>query len=299
MRRATKVFGLAVSVLVTGWVLYRYGGRAPGVDLADAAVWRNLAGATALYVFVLLIGATVWRILLVSFGERPGRWAAESQLLTAQIGKYLPGNVAHLAGRVALSVKDGASPTAAGLALVAETVLVVATGLTLALVGLWLLPGVGAAVGDAFPAADDLMVAGGLLAAALAGVLVGATLLRRYGLLEPLARLGLRSVLLVLLLHSVTFGVLGVSLQLVTGFSASAGAAPFSFSMVVFAAAWVAGLVTPGAPGGLGVRESVITLGLGVVIGEPAALTAALLHRGVSVAGDVVAFGIGCALRGR
>ncbi len=299
MRRGVKIIGAAVSVLVTGWVLYRYGGSAPGVDLSEAAVWRNLAGATALYVSVLVMGATVWRILLVSFGERPGRWAAESQLLTAQIGKYLPGNVAHLAGRVALSVKDGASPTAAGLALVAETALVVAAGLALALVGLWLLPGVGDAIGSVFPAADDLMVAGGLLAATLAGVLVAATLLRRYGLLKPLARLGLRSVLLVLLIHLVAFAVLGVSLQLVTGIAATAAAAPLSLSMVVFAAAWVAGLITPGAPGGLGVRESVITLGLGVVIGEPAALTAALLHRGVSVAGDVVAFGIGCALRGR
>ena len=83
------------------------------------------------------------------------------------------------------------------------------------------------------------------------------------------------------------------------GRPAPSGAAPLSLSVVVFAVAWVAGLITPGAPGGLGVRESIITLGLGGVIGEPAALTAALMHRAVSVTGDAIAFGLGCALRGR
>ena len=51
--------------------------------------------------------------------------------------------------------------------------------------------------------------------------------------------------------------------------------------------------MTPGAPGGLGVRESVVAIGLTPFLGAPLAVSVALLHRATSVVGDVLAFGIG------
>lgn len=299
MRRSAKVIGAVAAAFIIGWILYRYGGEAPAVDWSNSNVWRNLAGAVALYVVVQLVAARVWKLLVVSFGVNPKGWTAESQLLTAQIGKYLPGNFAHLAGRVALAIKDGAPAAPVGLALVAETALTVAAGLAVAAAGLWLLPELGAKLNAALPAGEDFAVTAALLAAVLIAVIAGALTLKRYGLLEPLARLGLRNLLVVVLIQSAAFGLLGGSLHLVAGISAPDSAPPLLLCVVVFAVAWVAGLITPGAPGGLGVRESIITLGLGTVIGAPAALTAALLHRAVSVAGDVIAFAIGCALRGR
>jgi uncharacterized membrane protein YbhN (UPF0104 family) len=299
MRRPAKVIGAVAAAFIIGWVLYRYGGEAPAVDWSNSSVWRNLTGAVALYVVVQIAAARVWKLLIVSFGVNPKGWTAESQLLTAQVGKYLPGNVAHLAGRVALAIKDGVPAAPVGLALVAESALTVAAGLAVATAGLWLLPGLGDKLNAVLLARESLAVTAVLLVAVLIAVIAGALTLRRYGLLDPLARLGLRNVLVVVLIQCAAFVLLGGSLHLVAAIFAPAGAPPLLLSIVVFAVAWVAGLITPGAPGGLGVRESIITLGLGTVIGAPAALTVALLHRAVSVTGDVIAFGLGCALRRR
>ena len=56
------------------------------------------------------------------------------------------------------------------------------------------------------------------------------------------------------------------------------------------ALAALAGLVTPGAPGGLGVREAVFVLTSGGTIGEEQALTLILLFRIVTTIADLVVF---------
>ena len=74
-------------------------------------------------------------------------------------------------------------------------------------------------------------------------------------------------------------------------------AAPFPRLAGVFAAAWVAGFVTPGAPAGLGVREAVLAGGLRPIYGPEVALALPLLFRMVTVTGDGVAFALGTLLR--
>lgn len=299
MHRAIKLVGGVASLLVMAWIVYRFGGGIPKIDFTDRTVWLNFTGALVLYVSVLIMAANAWRMLIIGLGARPNPSVAVSQLLVAQIGKYLPGNFAHLAGRVVLAIRDGVSPAAAGLALSAETALTVAAGLGVAIVGLWLLPGVGDALGSTMPAQSELAMTAIAALVLMGGVLGGAMLLKRRRLLHPWARLNAWTVLLVLLIQVAAFGLLGISLYLVAGIAAPSDTTSLSLSVVVFAAAWVAGLVTPGAPGGLGVRETIITIGLGTIIGGPAALATALLHRGVSVGGDVIAFGIGWILRSR
>ena len=49
--------------------------------------------------------------------------------------------------------------------------------------------------------------------------------------------------------------------------------------------------MVPGAPGGLGIRESVIVAVLAPLLGDAPALAAALLLRAVTVAGDLISFG--------
>ena len=56
-----------------------------------------------------------------------------------------------------------------------------------------------------------------------------------------------------------------------------------------FALAWVVGLVVPAAPGGLGVFESIILLGLGSKLPEAPLLASLLCYRLVSTLADVLA----------
>ena len=61
--------------------------------------------------------------------------------------------------------------------------------------------------------------------------------------------------------------------------------------------AWLLGYITPGAPGGMGVKEAILTLLLGDVYGRGVVLIAALLFRLTTVIADVLAFGFVFAYR--
>ena len=54
--------------------------------------------------------------------------------------------------------------------------------------------------------------------------------------------------------------------------------------------AWVLGFVIPGASGGIGVRELVITLLLGSVVGAEMVLTLSVIHRLITILGDFLAY---------
>jgi len=59
-----------------------------------------------------------------------------------------------------------------------------------------------------------------------------------------------------------------------------------------FALAWTAGLVVPGAPGGLGVFEAVLLLRLGMAVPEAQLLAVAISYRAVVTLGDLLADGV-------
>jgi uncharacterized membrane protein YbhN (UPF0104 family) len=70
-------------------------------------------------------------------------------------------------------------------------------------------------------------------------------------------------------------------------------------AIAIFSVAWVAGFLMPGAPGGVGVREGIIAIGLELFIAPGAALAVALLHRALSVLGDALTFALGVWMRHR
>jgi uncharacterized membrane protein YbhN (UPF0104 family) len=288
-----NIAGSAFAVLVMGAVLYAFGGDLQSIDFANPRLVPGLVGAVAIYVCVILIGAFGWKLLLTAFAAAPMPWAAERQLLISQIGKYVPGNVVQYLGRAAMAVRSGVPAKTVGIALITETAAILLGGFL--------------AVAIAISSAPDLVA--GLLRllpdtsrAIWLGLAAAIFLLLLFGLawtfskrLRSQVRIRVGTLLIVILLYTIALLLLGLSLHLVIG-ALSAIPVPLPLSVAVFAAAWIAGLATPGAPGGLGVRESVITLGLAPLLGGAAALSVALLHRGASVLGDVISFGLGMLL---
>jgi len=63
----------------------------------------------------------------------------------------------------------------------------------------------------------------------------------------------------------------------------------------LYALSWVAGYLTPGAPNGLGIREAVMLMFLGGILDEGMLLSSIVIHRAVSVVGDVFIYGVGLA----
>jgi uncharacterized membrane protein YbhN (UPF0104 family) len=70
----------------------------------------------------------------------------------------------------------------------------------------------------------------------------------------------------------------------------SVTASQFFLSCGAFVIAWLAGLVTPVAPAGIGVREFVLLFLLKGLVLESDLLVTVLLSRVVTVAGDVLFF---------
>lgn len=295
MNRWGTLGGSALAVLMMAVVLYLYGGDLRQVDFSNPALLPRLGGSVGIYVVVILIGAFGWRVLLTAFGVSPARWAGERQLLVSQIGKYVPGNIAQYLGRAAMAMNSGVPARIVGIALVTEAAATVIGGFFSIAASIALAPELLGKLRPALPGNSGvvwLSVATAAFLILLFGASLVSTLSKRFSKL-PRVRFG--GFLLATLLYTLSFLLLGVSLNLIVG-PLSPTPVPLSLCVAVFAAAWIAGLATPGAPGGLGVRESVLALGLAPLMGGAAALSAALLHRGVSVLGDVISFGLGLLL---
>ena len=98
-------------------------------------------------------------------------------------------------------------------------------------------------------------------------------------------------------LYGLGFAFAGFALDMLARGSLEVADSHFTLLTGVFAVAWVAGYVTPGAPGGLGVREAILIAGLGPIYGPGTAAALALIVRVCSVVADGLGFLSGLVLR--
>ncbi|HDR29001.1 hypothetical protein [Rhodovulum sp.] len=243
-------------------------------DPASLAVIGLLALAYGGLLFLL---AEAWHRIVAGFGAEPRRRTYLSFTAT-QIARYLPGNVAHLLGR-ALWLRGGplgdgalARATAIEVAVTpAGAVLVLALALPLLPLERLQLPGW----------ASGLVPPDGALAlGAFAVIGLGAALAAR--------RIrGIAGPLLLAMSFMVGLGAVFAGVAVLLGF-----ADPLLAGFVAVIA-WLVGYLTPGAPGGLGMREAVLVAVLGANGGGEGALLAALVFRIVTILGDLACFLVG------
>jgi uncharacterized membrane protein YbhN (UPF0104 family) len=269
------------------------------ISWAGSPMVRALPLAALPYLAAYAALALSWHLLLRSLGQAPSAQTSMGIYFTAQIAKYLPGNVGHHIGRLYLSRVNGLPAASVGMSMVMEVVLVV---LAAALLSLPLAPLVIEQLARRHVGWVPFAIAGATLLAA-AGV--GAYVLR-YRVFAP-ARERLRQALqqartaggagfFLAAAALVVLGMLlaGLSLVLLALSAAtSIDLATVSRCVAVFSAAWIAGFLAPGAPAGLGVREAILLAGLSPSIGNAGALEATVLFRGLSVGSDLVAMLLG------
>lgn len=299
MMRRLSIAGAVLALAVLAYLLWQSAADLPAIDLTDGMVWGSLALSVITYVGSQVFAAESWRGILHSTGLQPTAAQARSQFLLSQVGKYVPGNVAHLFGRVFLARADGLPGVAVGGALLIEAGLLLGTGLGFAgvLIALW--PDSVAPILTAHPDLAAQLVPAAAVAVVVLGLGFGLAMLRR-----RLSRKGgqmpsPRALVWPVVLYLSSFALLGLSLWAATYPVAPDSPIDLLTCVVVFTVAWIAGFVIPGAPGGVGIRDGVIALGLAASLGLGPALAAALVHRMVSVAGDGATFGLGLLLRRR
>lgn len=264
----------------------------------DGQGWCWLLLALGLTLLSLVGNALAWGVCLRWLGHRP-RWPAATVLfLLSNLRKYLPGGVWHLLSRVRALKADPSAEAASArqpLSTAQALVAVLLDPLLAAVAALALVPFGGWQTG-----------------LGLVCLLPLAALMPRW--LNPLMRrleqqrahqLADRGLLeegieeLPSLLPGYPWQPLLAELAFVllrfSGFACCVQAFDLSFSigwggwLAGFALAWTAGLVVPGAPGGLGVFEAVLVLRLATVVPEAPLLAVAISYRLVSSLADLLA----------
>ena len=294
MVRVAKYIGTLLALGFIGYLFWRSSDQIPPVDFTAREVWLGLSGGLALYVISQFVGAIAWRATLNIYDVHLPRGWAESQLLISQIGKYVPGNVTQFIGRAFLARADGVRGAAIAGALLLEigflfSAAALAFGAVL-LIAPDFLSGLTAGLPDGGLMGRGVALGAGVLVCVALGQFI---CWRRAGSPPFVTARFVKPVLL----HLVNFAILGVSLWCVTTVTAPQIAIGIPHCIAIFTTAWLAGFLMPGAPGGVGVRDGIIAIGLELFVMPGAALGAAILHRALSVLGDVGIFGMGLALR--
>ncbi len=294
-RRSYHLLGMGLALAGVAWVLWQVAGAgfSPPAGFESRRMIPAIVLGAGLYALLSLLLAGGWWWLTGAYGSRRPLAATAAVWARTQIAKYLPGNVFHYLGRQALGRRLGLGHQALVASHLLELVSLFAAA---ALIG------AGGAVAARSPAAAAVslplivaVAAGGLFAWPLAD----AALRRLPWSAETMAALPRLSVagaarLLLPVLASHAAFLIGTGMLLMLLLRAAGATGPDPANLLwVYALAWVAGILTPGAPGGLGIREAVLTLGLGEALGAGNAAALALTLRLVTLLGDVVTFGIG------
>lgn len=266
--------------------------------------WRGLGsvvmgGTILLYTATIGLMGLAWTLLLRDGSVHLPAWRVQTIYAIAQFGKYLPGNVGQHVGRVVMATAAGIPAATVLSTMLIELLWVAGVGATIALVSLVFFVGDDAVRSQLH--LNPVYLAGGAIML-LAAPWVGTQLLNRLfpklasklagggSIIVPRFRTAMAVGGLVLLCF-VTFGVI-LKLQADVIFSATN--ARFLELTCLFAAAWLAGFLVPGAPGGLGVREMAMVLLLSPALGESVAAGLGLTLRLITTLGDLFMFAIGC-----
>lgn len=250
-----------------------------------------LALSSIAYAAAGLLLSAAWRLLLHWSGEHNVH-PDESRRIYArtQLAKYVPGNVAHLLGRHVVGRQAGWSHIGLLLSALFELVSLLGVGTAIAILGLAV---TGLQVGLlSFPWL--LAVLAGLAGFGSVFLRIGPELLvRRWPEIAiRVANCRIHELWPMALFHAGYFLIGGLILLLVSlvVLGPAVDLASWPALLSLFAMAWMAGVITPGAPSGLGVRETVIVLGLASVAPAAQASLVATLLRLVTVGGDLLFF---------
>lgn len=273
-KRVFRWGGGVLSVVALAFVALRVLSFVEQLDLGAFRVsqWLTLAAFSFAYAIasVLLTGA--WRQILLHLGEIVEWKTALRTYGISQIAKYVPGNVFQFVSRQLL----GLSRSLGGGALAKSVIFELGTmSVTGAWLGLWSLP----LLFDSLPPWS-----GGALSAGT--FLIGTAVVHRH--------FGM-SLLRAALHYALFLAIAGGLFAAIIGLVASTGVLQprlLPGLVAAYVVAWLAGLLTPGAPAGIGIREFVLLLFLEGIIAEADLLLAVLLHRAVTLVGDLGFFGL-------
>lgn len=275
LKRLLYFFGSGLTLLSLLFVARRLSEHAGEIDITHLSTASIIAliGLAIVYSLLNLLLALAWRYLLryQDIDVIP-LWAIWSYGVS-QLAKYMPGNIFHLAGRQAIGIAGGLPGWSVARSILWEHGLLAVTAIPFIILTSPLL------LDERLALPVSLVIFGGSI-----GLLIW-FVNRRFS----------RDVGHAMFLHTLFLFVSGMIFAsiiiLTTASMMTLGA--FLGICGAYVIAWLAGLVTPGAPAGIGVREVILYAFLSPIISQSDLLMVIVIGRMITVSGDLLYFG-GC-----
>lgn len=237
-----------------------------------AMEWVFIATLSIMYGAANFLLASAWWHLLQKVGLAVSRLESIRIFGISQLAKYVPGNIFHLAGRQALGMAAGLPPGTLAKSTVWELGLLVIAGAQFC----WLILPL---MISNFPESISLFL------------LLSSVAITDKVLQGAFGRQVVYSFLWQMLFMLVSGVIFSTLILMISG---GKGLTVWNWLSIggAYIAAWLVGLMTPGAPAGVGIRELILLFMLDSVIGEKDLLMAVLLGRIVTVGGDFLFFAV-------
>ena len=276
LKKAGKIIGKMISILSIIFIIYAIWKL--GFDFQSIHNWYLFLAVSLVCVIVkcvtVYLSGMAWACWLHFFaGKKIDRREAVCVYAKANIGKYLPGNVMHYVERNLFATNLGISQKKLAVSVSAGQ----------------LVQSIRLIFGESY-----VRIILGVIAVGLAAVLAAAFLLRKK-LTAQLKEYSLKEFGKTLAETMVLYGIVLIALGLimVALYAYMGGEITWNNGSLIvsgYVIAWVLGFVIPGASGGIGVRELVITVLLGSVVGAETVLTLSVIHRLITIVGDFLAY---------
>lgn len=269
-------------------------------DLLDAGKVRILLFCTLAYTLLVIVNHYPWRKLIEALSGQPQSLTAYRRdflevYTKSNLFKYIPGNVFQYVGRNELAFRLGLNHVQVATSTLIEIVLTVFAAALAALLLVW------SVAIDYFrqhwKILAGLCLIGVLL---LTGLFFAArkheklrTYIAQYK--ETMStKKNMRTLFCCFLYYAFTFFYSGGLFLLVLRLCGTTDLSLYGVRIILgaYILSWVAGYITPGSPGGIGVRELVMmSVVAGSNLATPESITSALvIYRIITILGDVLAF---------
>lgn len=280
-----------LSLLFIAWAIYKLGFDFGTVDNIPVFIAIGACGVLIKCISVLIAGSAWadWLFFLAPHAEK-NRKGAISAYVKANIGKYLPGNVMHYVERNLFASGLGIGQRKIALASIAEILGQVGGALITALIMsrhyLML------ALNRVF---DGNYTVPAVVLAAAAVCCAAVLFLFRNSIIDFLSGCSVLQLLKIfittIIKYILSLWLLGVVMVLLFIYMGGKGSIEnINLIISAYVIAWVLGFVTPGASGGIGVREIVIIFLLSSIVGEELIITLSVIHRLITIIGDFLIY---------
>jgi hypothetical protein len=276
IRKLTKGFGTILAVISLSFVIYQIKQYESRIDLFHFSLnkWLVVVILTSIIGLANYLLASAWRRIIDILGFSVSMKWAYWAYGVSQLAKYVPGNIFQFAGRQAIGVAAGLPNWLLIKSIFWEVGLIAFQGVIFAIL-----------IMPMFIRELDLEISYNLASLVFVLVLFLVTVLsgRWKGI-------SLRKAMLCYAVFLTITGIMFLCILLILTSKHDQIMLATPLIIGAYVVSWLIGLITPGAPAGVGVREVVLYGLLYSVVEVPTLLNAILLARLVTVAGDLIYF---------